>query len=347
MVRATVAFAVVALGAAAVIAQAPEGTSQLEARDFNNDLELREYAVDDLEARGDYEEFVDVDARDPDPQVFDDIEAREYEADELVAREFDEEELEARAQAPLPNHPPAKAANSSPSQTVTITNAPSPTPCTKKEVKAQKEQKEVKKAIALLRSVKGKKDLSAKEKTQVKKARKFLRKVKRRRTKAAKRTFKKCNTALRKAGLTIKDCKAGANCASALTGKDISPAKCEAAAVYLQRLKAAKKAKKNAKGDKKSKKNVDASKESKKSKKSTKSDKSAKKSSKTLSASKTTSSVGPDGITTVTVNAPGPTCTATSSGSKSKLSKKLVARDIVDEEFESVFAREYDVDELD
>jgi len=225
---------------------------------------------------------------------------------------------------------------------VTITNAPSPTACTKKELKTQKERKKVKKAIAFLRSVKGKKDLSAKEKKQVKKARKFLRRVKRRKTKAAKRTFKKCRAALRKAGLTIKDCKAGANCAAAVTGKGISPEKCEAAAVYLQRLKAAKDAKKNAKKGKKSKKN--AAKESKTSKKSKKS---AKKSSKTLSASKTTSSVGPDGITTVVVHAPGPTCTATSGGSKSKLSKKLVAREIVDEEFESMFAREYDVDELD
>jgi hypothetical protein len=338
MVRATVAFAVVAFGAAAVIAQASEGAS-LEARDINNDLELREYAVDDLEARANFEELVDVNAREP--EFFDDIEARQYEADELVARDPEEEELEARAQAHLPAHSPVHAANS-PSQTVTITSAaPSPTACTKKELKARKEQKKVKKAIAFLRSVKDKKDLSAKEKKQVKKARKFLRRVKRRRTKAAKRTVKKCRAAIKKAGFTLKDCKAGADCASALTDSGLTRAKCEAAAKYLKRVQAAKKAKKSGK---KSKKNVDAKESSKKSKKSPKS---PKKSSKTLAASKTTSSVGPDGVTTVVVHAPGPTCTATSKGSKSKLSKKLVARDLVDEEFESVFAREYEVDELD
>lgn len=339
MVRATVAFAVVALGAAAVLAQSPESTSQLEARDINNDLELREYAVDDLEARADFEEIVDMNAREP--EFFDDIEAREYEADELVARDF-EEELEARSEASL-SHPAVHAADSPPSQTVTITSAPSPTACTKKELTAQKEQKKVKKAIAFLRSVKGKKDLSAKEKKQVKKAKKFLHRVKRRKTKAAKRTVKKCKAAIKKAGLTLKDCQAGADCVSALTAKGLSPAKCEAAATYLKRVKAAKKAKK---GGKKSKTTVDAKKsDAKESGKTSK--KSHKKSSKTLAASKTTSSVGPDGITTVTVHAPGPTCTATSTGSKSKLSKKLVARDLVDEEFESMFAREYEVDELD
>jgi hypothetical protein len=322
MVRATVAFAVVALGAAAVIAQTPQGSSQLEARDFNNDLELRESVLDVVEARDDLEDLVDIDAREPEvffeeidarepePELFDDIEAREY---ELEAREFEEQELEARAPTP---------------STVTITAAPTPTSCTKKELKTQKEQKKVDKALTVLRSAKGKKDLSRKEKQQVKKARKYLRRVKSRRVRAARRTGKKCRSALRKAGLSSKKCEAGANCDSALTGKDISSAKCKAASRYLQRVATSSKSRKN---PNKSRKNVDKSK------------KSSRKSDKLLAASKTT--VGTDGVTTVTINS-GPTCTS-GSGSSSRLKKRLTPRDIVDEEFDSVFAREYAFDNLD
>jgi hypothetical protein len=304
MVRATVAFAVVALGAAAVIAQSSEGTSQLEARDFNNDLELREYVLDDLEARDDLEDIIDIDAREPEPEFFDDIEAREYEAEELEARDF-EDELEARA----PPQDPLNEAPGDPSKTVTITATPTPTSCTKKELKSQKEETKVKKARAVLRSAKGKQDLSRKEKQQVKKARKYLRRVQRRRVRAAKRTAKKCRSALRKGG------------------KSASSAKCTAASKYLQRVKASKKSKKGAK------KNLDKSKVSK----------SGQKHRNLLAASKTT--VGEDGVTTVTVNA-GPTCTP-ASGSSSRLKRKLVARDIVDEEFDSMFAREYEFDNLD
>jgi len=280
MVRTTVAFAVIALGAAAVLAQVPEGSSQLEARDLDNDLELREYGVDDLEARSDLEDvdtrepelfFEEIDAREP--EFFDDIEAREYEAEEFEARD---EDLEARA----------PAQNPLPSNTVT-TITPTPTPCTQKELKTQKEQTKVDKALAVLRSAKGKKDLSRKDKQQVKKARKYLRRVRRRRVRAAKRTVKKC--------------------------RGNSSAKCKDASKYLQH-----------------------------SKKSSKS-KASRKSGNLLAASKTT--VGSDGVPTVTVNA-GPTCTP-ASGSSSRLRKRLIIRDIVDEEFDSVFAREYEFDNLD
>jgi hypothetical protein len=324
MVRATIAFAVVALGAAAVIAQAPEGTSQLEARDFNNDLELREYVVDDLEARGDLEDVIDIDAREPEvffeevdarePEFFDDIEARDYEAEELEARDFEEEEFEARAPAPPP-------AADDPSKTVTITASPTPTACTSKELKTQKEQKKVDKALSILRSAKGKKDLSRKQKQQVKRARKYLRRVKSRRVRAAKRTAKKCSSALRKAGLSSKKCQDGASCDSALTGKGISSTKCKAASKYLQRVSGSKKSRKST----------------------SKSKRSSKKSAKLLEPTKTT--VGEDGVTTVTVNA-GPTCTSGSS-SKSRLRKRLTIRDIADEEFDSLFAREYEFDDLD
>jgi hypothetical protein len=321
MVRATVAFAVVALGAAAVIAQASEGTSQLEARDFNNDLEVREYLEDvvDIDAREPEVFFEEIDAREPEPEFFDDIEAREYEAELLEARDF-EQDLEARAPAPA-----------APSKTVTITANPSPTSCTKTQLKTQREQKKVDKALAVLRSgkTKSKKDLSRKERLEMKKARRYLRRVRSRRVRAANRTARKCRSALRKAGLSAKKCNTGTSCDSALTGKDISASKCTAANNYLQRMKTSRKARRSGSN---SKKNLDKSKKSgMKSKRSRK-----------LLASRTTSSVGADGVTTVTVNA-GPTCT---SGSSSK-SKKLVRRDIVDEEFDSLFAREYEFDNLD
>lgn len=304
MVRATVAFAVIALGAAAVIAQAPEGSSQLEIRELNNDLEVREYATDDLEARGDLEGvdldarepelfFEEVDAREPAPEFLDDIEAREYEAEELEARDFEGEELKART----PDQP---------SKTVTTTVTPTPTACTQKELKSQKGQKKVDKALAVLRSAKGKKDLSSTDKQQVKKARKYLRRVRSRKVRAAKRTAKKCGKAN----------------SSSTSRKAVSSAKCEAASRYLQRVQTSKSS-------------------SDKSKKKT--SRAARKSGKLLAASKTT--VGADGVTTVTVNA-GPTCTPTS-GSTSRLRKRLTSRDIVDGEFDSVFAREYDFDNLD
>jgi len=306
MVRATVAFAVIALGAAAVIAQAPERSSQLEGRDLNNDLEVREYATDNLEARGDLEDvdldarepelfFEEIDAREPAPEFLDDIEAREYEAEELEARDFEGEELEARA----PDQP---------SKTVTTTVTPTPTACTSKELKSQKEQKKVDKALAVVRSAKGKKDLSSTEKQQVKKAQKYLRRVKSRKVRAAKRTAKKCGSSLRKAS-------------SSSTSKSASSAKCEAASRYLQRVKTS----------------------NNKSSSRKKTSRAARKSGKLLAASKTT--VGADGVTTVTVNA-GPTCTPTS-GSSSRLRKRLTSRDIVDGEFDSVFAREYDFNNLD
>jgi len=288
MVRATVAFAVIALSAAvAVIAQAPEGSSQLEARDLNNDLELREYVTDDLEARGDFEEVVDMGAREPElffeevdaregaPEFFDDIEAREYEAEELEAR--------ATAQNPLP---------ADPSKTVTTTVTPTPTPCTQTELRSQKRQSRVDKARAVLRSAKGKKNLSSTDKQQVNKARKYLSRVKRRKVWAAKRIARMCLLARRKAD------------------KVIPSAKCEAASRFLQDAK---------------------------SKKKNKTSRAARKSGGLLAASKTT--VGADGVTTVTINA-GPTCTP-SSGSSSRLRKRLTPRD------DSVFAREYEFDNLD
>jgi hypothetical protein len=191
---------------------------------------------------------------------------------------------------------------------VTTTVTPTPTACTSKELKSQKEQKKVDKALAVVRSAKGKKDLSSTEKQQVKKAQKYLRRVKSRKVRAAKRTAKKCGSSLRKAS-------------SSSTSKSASSAKCEAASRYLQRVKTS----------------------NNKSSSRKKTSRAARKSGKLLAASKTT--VGADGVTTVTVNA-GPTCTPTS-GSSSRLRKRLTSRDIVDGEFDSVFAREYDFNNLD
>jgi len=268
MVRATVAFAVIALGAAAVIAQAPEASSHIEARDLNNDLD----------ARGDFEDIVDMDAREPElfseevdarelaPDFFDDIEAREYEA----------EELEARAQDPLP---------ADPSETVTTPATPTPTTCTPAELNSQKQQSRIDKARAVLRSSKGKKSLSNTDRRQVNKARTYLRRVRRRKTWAAKRIARKCRSTRRKAGA-------------------IPSAKCEAASRFLKAAKSKKKTSRAESG----------------------------------AASKATG-------TTATVNA-GPTCTP-SSGSSSRLRKRLTPRDIVDEDFDTVFAREYEFDNLD
>jgi hypothetical protein len=374
MVRATVAFAVVALGAAAVIAQAPEGIYDLDARDYN-----------DLEVRG-FEDMVDMEAREPEffdelearqyeadplearePEFFDELEARQYEADQLEARDFDVEELDARAappQAPLPAPPVLEAASppaptpvtgakdvaptpppagpSDPSKTVTITQTPTPTSCTKKDLKRQKQQVKVKKAIAVVSAAKGKKDLTAKEKAKVKKAKKYLRRVRHKRTKAAKRTAKKCKKALKKAGLKLKDCKAGADCTKPLAAAKVTPSKCLAAKKFLKHAKKSK----HAKHAKHAKTSGDKSKTEKSPADKSKTHKhQGHKKYSDLLPSKTTKSVGPDGVTTVVVNA-GPTCTPTG-GSKSKLSKRFVARDIADEEFESVFAREYDYDNLD
>jgi len=303
MVRATVAFAVVALGAAAVIAQSSESSSQLEARDFDNDLEVREYIVDDLEAREPEVFFEDVEAREP--EFFDDIEAREYQAEELEARDFEQEEFEARA--PVPADPtPTPTPSGSPSKTVTITATPVPTTCTKKQLKVQQ-------ALAVIKAAKGKTNLTSDEKLKVKKARKYLSRVRSRKSRSAKRVVKQCGRTLRKAKLTSQQCTSDpSQCDSALTAKKLTTAKCQAAAQYLRSAKTSKKSKKGSKSSRVSKK------------------------SRQLSGSKT--SVGSDGVTTVTVNA-GPICTpASGSGSKSKLRKR---------EFDSVFAREYDYDNLD
>jgi hypothetical protein len=344
MVRSTIAFAVIALGAAAVIAQNPiEDTLDLEAREFN-DLEIREYALDDLEARG-FEDVVDIDARGYEDEILD---ARELNGQEPLPHPAGPippsgsmppgpaEPLPASSPLPLvnakdaggslsPTPTPTSGSGSgsslTPSKTVTITASPTPTPCTKKELKHQKQQTKVVKAIAVLKDAKGKTDLTPQEKLKVKKAKKFLRRVRRRRVKKAKKLFKKCKSALRKAGLTPADCKAGANCAAALESQHVDPAKCLAAKKFLNRVKKAKKAKK---ASKKGGKKVDDFSEL---------------------LPPPTKTVGSDGVLTVMVT-PGPTCTATP-GSSSKMAKKLVARDIVDEEFESVFAREYDFNNLD
>jgi len=375
MVRSTIAFAVVAFGAAAVIAQAPD-MSELDARDYEV-----------VEARG-FEDMVDIDARQP--EFFDHIEAREYEAEQLVARDFNDEFLEARdaslppgGQNPMPMNsypsynPPVLAApgptpvvldaaspvptptptvmpagGDVPSRTVTITRTPTPTPCTKRQAKRQKQMAKIKEAVAIVRAAKGhESQLSKEEKNVVKKATKYLKSVRRRKVKAAKRTIKKCKAALKKAKLTVKDCKAGADCESAYLAEDLTLPHCKAAFKYMKRVKAAKKAEKKGKdlkGGKKSKKTdsdktdshkTDSHKKSKKSKSKSK----AKMYSDLLTPTKTTK-VGADGITTVVINA-GPTCTAVpDSGSKSSKSSKLVARD---EEVESMFAREYDFDNLD
>jgi len=218
----------------------------------------------------------------------------------------------------------------------------------------------IKEAVAIARAAKGhESQLSKEEKQVVKKATKYLKSVRRRRVKAAKRTIKKCKAALKKAKLTVKDCKAGADCESAYLAQDLTLPHCKAAFKYMKRVKAAKKAEKKGKhlkGGKKGKKTdsdkadssktdshkTDSHKKGKKSKSKSKSK--AKPYSDLLTPTKTTK-VGADGITTVIINA-GPTCTAVPNSElkSSKSSKRLVARE---EEFESMFAREYDFDNLD
>jgi hypothetical protein len=352
MVRSTIAFAVIALGAAAVIAQNPiQDTLDLEAREFN-DLEMREYALDDLEARG-FEDVVDIDARGYEDEILD---AREPNSQEPLPNPAEPlppsgsmppgpaEPLPASSPLPVVNAkdaggspPPAPTPTSgsgsggslTPSKTTTITASPTPTPCSTKELKHQKQQTKVEKAIAVLNGLKGKTDLTPSEKLKVKKAKKFLRRVRRKRVRKARKVSKKCKSALHKAGLTPADCKAGANCAAALESQHLDPAKCIAARKFLNRVKKARKARKASK------------KAAKKSGK--KSDKKVDDFSELLPPP--TKTVGSDGVLTVTVT-PGPTCTATPDSS-SKMAKKLVARDIVDEEFDSVFAREYDFNNLD
>lgn len=362
MVRTTIAIAVIALGAATVIAQNPiQDTFDLEAREFS-DLEMREYALDDLEARG--FEDVDMDARGFEDEVID--------ARDVAPPAHPQDPLPAGPASPPPSHPshpsgtshpgpsdphpaaapaphakeaggspPATPAGDSPSptptsgslsaSTVTITATPTPTPCTMKELKHQMRQTEIEKAIAVLRNAYGRSDLTPVEKLKVKKAKKYLRRVRRRRVRKAKRTIKKCKRALRKAGLTVADCKAGADCTAALEAKHLTPAKCIAAKKFLRRVdkakhtirKAHKKAHKKKLAGQKVKVFHDFA--------------------ELLPAP--TKTVGSDGVVTLVVT-PGPTCTATPS-SGTKMTKHLVPRDIVDEEFGSVFAREYDFNNLD
>jgi hypothetical protein len=373
MVRSTIAFAVVAFGAAAVIAQAPD-FSELEARDYEI-----------VESRG-YEDVVE------------------------VARDFEDEALEARqlagGQNPMPmNSYPSYPSNNSPvlaaagptptpvgvdhaavpastptsipaggehpSQTVTVTHTPTPTSCTKKQAKREKQMEKIEEAVAIVRAADAYEgSLTSEQKKEVKKAKKFLKKVRHRKVKKAKRTIKKCKAALKKAKLTVKKCKAGADCESAYLAQDLSPSHCKAAFKYMKRVKAAKKAEKKSKhnhhkGEKKGKKDeheshpadshkadshkADSHKADSQSTdsdhhKGKKSKSKAKLYSDLLPPTKTTK-VGPDGITTVLINA-GPTCTASpdSESKSSKSSKRLVARDV---DFEYVYARDYDLDNLD
>jgi len=212
-----------------------------------------------------------------------------------------------------------------------------------RQLKRQKELEKIKEAVAIVRAAQGQK-LTKPEKDVVKKATKYLHKVRARRVKAAKRTVKKCKSALKKAGLTLKACKAGADCESAYLAQDLTLPHCKAAFKYMRRVKAAKKAEKKGKHHKKGEK-ADPSK-SKKSK-GKKSKSKAKPYSDLLPPTKTVK-VGADGITTVIIKA-GPTCTptATTPGSEAKVSKRLAAREIADAEYGAVFAREYDFDNLD
>jgi hypothetical protein len=243
-----------------------------------------------------------------------------------------------------------------------------------RQVKRQKELKKIKQAVAIVRAAHGKHDLTKKDKHLVKKAKKYLHHVRARRVKAAKRTIKKCKSALKKAGLTLKDCKAGADCESAYLAQDLTLPHCKAAFKYMKRVKAAKKAEKKSKhhkggkkGEKKGEhhssekkdehhssektdsKKTDDSHSHKKSKKSKSKSKKVKPYSDLLPPTKTVK-VGADGVTTVIVKA-GPTCTATpgssTSGSGSKTSRRIIARELADAEFGAVFAREYDFDNLD
>jgi hypothetical protein len=339
MVRSVIAFAVVALGAAAVLAQNPE----------TDNLEYREYDSDEILAREILDESTDVVARE---ELFANLSAREVEQVMEYLRAVAEPTPAASSQVlptPSPSATPAvvKAAAKDATVTVTTTLNPSPTACTAKDLKKAKQHKKVVAARKTLKELNEKKktgELTAEEKAARKKAMKVVKRARARNVKKAKKIVGKCRKALRKAGIGAKSkCVEGKKdaCQAALSKVGVSEDKCVAAEIYLEadkELKAAKKAAKKAtkkgKGSKESSEKVKASK-------------------KKLAHAKAglkakvapTPTVGADGVPTVLVVKERPTCTTDAAGPTATSAAKA-RRELV-EGMDDIFAREYDFESLD
>lgn len=334
MVRSVIAFAVVALGAAAVLAQNPE----------TDNLEYREYDSDEILAREILDESTDVVARE---ELFANLSAREVEQVMEYLRAV-AEPTPASGQVlptPSPSATPAavKAAAKDATVTVTTTLNPSPTACTAKDLKKAKQHKKVVAARKTLKELNEKKktgELTAEEKAARKKAMKVIKRARARNVRKAKKIVGKCRKALRKAGIGAKSkCVEGKKdaCQTALSKVGVSEDKCVAAEIYLEadkELKAAKKAAKKGKGSKESSEKVKASK-------------------KKLAHAKAglkakvapTPTVGADGVPTHLVVKEGPTCTTDAAGPTATSAAKA-RRELV-EGMDDIFAREYDFESLD
>lgn len=343
MVRPVIAFAVVALGAAAVLAQNPEV----------DNLEYREFESDEVLARDILEQSGDLVARE---ELFADFSAREEEEVMEYLRSVAEPTPVASGVTPSTTPPPAvpvpqvKAAAKDPSGTVTLTTSlnPTPTACTPKDLKKAKQHKKVVAARKTLKELAAKKaagELTPKEKAARKKAMKVIKRARARNVKKAKKLIGKCRKALRKAGMAAKGAKCDEGkkdlCQTALSKVDVTEVQCVAAKIYLEankELKAAKKAAKKGKGSKESTDKVKAVKQKMVN---------AKAAAKAKVAA--TPTVGADGVPTVYVVKEGPTCTPTDGAptpTPTPAPEAKAKRELL-EEMEDIFAREYDFEELD
>jgi len=177
MVRAAIALAVFALGAASAVAQSIDNEVDFETRDLIAEVDARDY-VDEVDARELLEEYSDVDARDP--EVFSDLEAREVE-------EVFEYLRDVSADAPT--------------KTVTVTHTKSPkaTACSKKELKTLKYNSRVSKARKTLLAAKSEKPKSLRGKMRVRAAKKLLRNHLKKKAASKRKSARKSRRAARKA----------------------------------------------------------------------------------------------------------------------------------------------------
>jgi len=341
MVRPIIAFAVVALGAAAVLAQNPEV----------DNLEYREFDSDEVVAREILDESADLVARE---ELFANLSAREVEqvmeylrsvAEPVAATPVDNQVTP----TPPPVVPEVKAAAAKdPSGTVTLTTSlyPSPTACTPKDLKKAKHHQKVVAARTTLKELAAKKKtgaLTAEEKAARKKAMRVIKRARARNVKKAKKLIGKCRKSLRKIGMASKGatCDEGKKdvCKTALAKVNLTEEECVAAKIYLEadkELKAAKKAAKKSKGSKESVEKVKTLR---------------KKMANAKSAAKAkvaaTPTVGADGVPTVYVVKEGPTCTPTGATPTPTPTSGAKAKRELFEEMEDIFAREYAFEELD
>jgi len=187
MVRSVIAFAVVAFGAAAVLAQNPE----------TDNLEYREYDSDEILAREILDESTDVVARE---ELFANLSAREVEQVMEYLRAVAEptpvssQVLPTPSPSATPAATPAvvKAAAKDATVTVTTTLNPSPTACTAKDLKKAKQHKKVVAARKTLKELNEKKktgELTDEEKAARKKAMKVIKRARARNVKKAKKSL--------------------------------------------------------------------------------------------------------------------------------------------------------------